>query len=57
MTTEIHLPWRRTGKRTPLDDLSLIQKLKQDVSLASIGAVLTHELRLFEEEQESEGED
>ena len=60
MTTEIHMPWRRqqgeAASPTPLPDrpskdelarMSLMQKLKQDVSVASIGSVLTHEIRLF----------
>jgi len=60
MTTEIHMPWRRTkGEKPPhaiskelpsqeeLARMSLIQKLKQDVSVQSIGALLTHEIKLF----------
>ena len=64
MTTEIHLPWRRTGepsadkpkvKQEPkvapsqeeLAKMSLLQKLQQDVSVRSIGAVLNHEIKLF----------
>ena len=60
MTTEIHMPWRRQQGEAPLrrtptsvpgkDELarmSLMQKLQQDVSVASIGALLTHEIRLF----------
>jgi len=66
MTTEIHLPWRRSAggasipKTTPtpkdglsqeeLAKMSLLQKLKQDVSVRSIGSVLTHEIRLFSNE-------
>jgi hypothetical protein len=60
MTTEIHMPWRREkGEKPPpkpskaapakeeLARMSLMQKLKQDVSVASIGALLTHEIKLF----------
>jgi hypothetical protein len=34
--------------------MSLLQKLKQDVSVRSIGAVLTHEIRLFSREEEDQ---
>ena len=60
MTTEIHMPWRRDrGEKPPpppdkdlpskeeLARMSLIQKLTQDVSVQSIGALLTHEIKLF----------
>ena len=67
MTTEIHLPWRRPAgeagappppkpaREVPAPDtlaqMSLLQKLQQDVSVRSIGAVLTHEIRLFSREE------
>jgi len=53
MTREIHLPWKRDapaleGAVAPAGgDLSLTQKLQQDVSLKSLGSVLSHEISLF----------
>lgn len=56
MTTEIHLPWRRSpGQVRPntqassaqLAKMSLFQKLKQEVSVQSIEALLQHEINIF----------